>query len=167
MAREEDRWCFFSGADARRGPSWIPMLFVLCTLLVGSLAVAGECTCVCAFFVGKYKYHACVRMCVCAYVRALMNVSRPTASVHGRLSITCCISRRILLERIEKARESETPRSLAGIARGREVRRRREGASESKLRKRNEERERRGEGERKETERAGATFTSCPGTKSF
>ncbi|XP_025152910.1 plexin domain-containing protein 2 isoform X1 [Harpegnathos saltator] len=43
MAREEDRWCFFNGANARRRPSRIPLLLVLCcTLLLGSLAVAAE-----------------------------------------------------------------------------------------------------------------------------
>lgn len=41
MAREEERWCYFDGANGRRRPTWIPLLLVvLCALLAGSLAVA-------------------------------------------------------------------------------------------------------------------------------
>lgn len=52
MAREEKRWCYFDGANGWRRPTLrrIPLILViLCTLLAGSLAAAGEhgeCLCV-------------------------------------------------------------------------------------------------------------------------
>ncbi|XP_032667332.1 plexin domain-containing protein 2 [Odontomachus brunneus] len=42
MAREKERWCSLNGVSARRRPPRVPLLLVLCTLLVGSLAVAAE-----------------------------------------------------------------------------------------------------------------------------
>lgn len=68
----------------------------------------------------------------------------------------------------EGARERDATITGEGIVRGREVWRRREGASESKLNKRNEERERGGEGgggkRRKEQERR---LLRAPGQSPF
>lgn len=129
MAREEKRWCYFDGANGRRRPTRIPLLLVvLCTLLAGSLAAAehGECrACLCTWRargrVCKCHLHICVHMrrCECA---------------HGRLSITCCVSQRILFgTRAGNARARRRKRRLRSQE---EEKRRRNGDSMERASKR-------------------------------
>jgi len=112
MARKEERWCYFDGAKGHRRSTWISLLLViLCALLAGSLAVAehGECLrrvylyvcmCVCAR-ARLYKCH----LHICVYIRR-------GERAHGYLSITCCVSRRILFEASGEG-SSETAVALA------------------------------------------------------